>query len=221
MKMDSYIHVPVPGNHVIMISFPLFDVPDVISICTYHTVWIIAQIDGSHSKKTKHCDRAPPATIYNTTNLYLRVRSDALTKRTSVKMLFSFHNRSATPHKLPDGRWNCSVNYWDDFKMHLPCNLRSDCVHSEDEVGCPYSSDLCRIRDFSVAGKCFRYVETNSTYRVSWKQASSDCSKRGARLASLSAREIWSNVTWLLHLHKRYRKVYIGLKTASSFLSFM
>ncbi|XP_070186419.1 G-protein coupled receptor GRL101-like [Littorina saxatilis] len=84
LKMDSYIHVPVPGNHVIMISFPLFDVPDVISICTYHTVWIIAQIDGSHSKKTKHCDRAPPATIYNTTNLYLRVRSDALTKRTTV-----------------------------------------------------------------------------------------------------------------------------------------
>ncbi|PVD35471.1 hypothetical protein C0Q70_02434 [Pomacea canaliculata] len=60
--------------------------------------------------------------------------------RTGFRLSFSFHALSALPQQLRDGRWNCSVPHWPDFRLHFPCNLVSDCVGGEDEVDCPYTS---------------------------------------------------------------------------------
>ena len=218
--MNSFAHVAVPEGHVVMISFPLFAIPDTIAACIYHSVWIYVGGKTSADIVQKDCVPAPPPAVYNTTDVFVRLTSDDLIVRASLTMQFTFHNRTATPEKLQDGKWNCSVTFWSDFQLHFPCNFRSECVGHEDEVGCLYSSALCGAGDFSVAGKCFRYVRATGFY-MTWNEASEACSQRGARLASLNTRETWDNVTRLLHQHEQGRTAFIGLTSSSPVLPSM
>nr|KAG5710814.1 hypothetical protein BaRGS_026965 [Batillaria attramentaria] len=39
------------------------------------------------------------------------------------------------PKQLPDGKWNCSVPHWTQFRPHLTCNLELECAGGEDEQG--------------------------------------------------------------------------------------
>ena len=218
--MDSFVHMTVPEDHVVMISFPLFFLPNGIMPCSSHTFLIYVGGNSSADIVQKDCVPAPPPAVYNTTDVFVRLTSDDLIVRASLTMQFTFHNRTATPEKLQDGKWNCSVTFWSDFQLHFPCNFRSECVGHEDEVGCPYSSALCGAGDFSVAGKCFRYVRATG-FNMTWNEASEACSQRGARLASLNTRETWDNVTRLLHQHEQGRTAFIGLTSSSPVLPFM
>nr|KAG5687882.1 hypothetical protein BaRGS_008552 [Batillaria attramentaria] len=47
-------------------------------------------------------------------------------KHAGFKLTFSFHNQSALPQRLPDGKWNCSVPHWADFQQHFLCTLQYD-----------------------------------------------------------------------------------------------
>jgi hypothetical protein len=53
----------------------------------------------------------------------------------SFKMLYSFHPAIQSPVQLDNGRFNCSVDYYDAFSQHLHCNLEQECQHGEDETG--------------------------------------------------------------------------------------
>ncbi|PVD35477.1 hypothetical protein C0Q70_02440 [Pomacea canaliculata] len=87
------------------------------------------------------CDSdKPPISLYNVSKLYIQFKSGTLYPETGFRLYFSFHALSALPQQLMDGRWNCSVPHWPDFRLHFPCNLVSDCVGGEDEVDCPYTS---------------------------------------------------------------------------------
>ncbi|PVD35470.1 hypothetical protein C0Q70_02433 [Pomacea canaliculata] len=94
----------------------------------------------------------PPVSLYNVSKLYIHFKSVTLYPGTGFRLSFSFHALSALPQQLRDGRWNCSVPHWPDFRLHFPCNLVSDCVGGEDEVDCPYTShciqDRFRCDDF-------------------------------------------------------------------------
>nr|KAG5693900.1 hypothetical protein BaRGS_014341 [Batillaria attramentaria] len=68
-------------------------------------------------------------------------------KLSGFKFIFSFHNQSALPQRLPDGKWNCSVPHWADFQQHflcdgycmpvyVRCNDVYDCPGKEDEAAC-------------------------------------------------------------------------------------
>ncbi|PVD35472.1 hypothetical protein C0Q70_02435 [Pomacea canaliculata] len=85
------------------------------------------------------CDSHPPVSLYNVSKLYIHFKSLTY-PGTGFRLSFSFHALSALPQQLRDGRWNCSVPHWPDFRLHFPCNLVSDCVGGEDEVDCPYTS---------------------------------------------------------------------------------
>nr|KAG5698009.1 hypothetical protein BaRGS_005827 [Batillaria attramentaria] len=39
--------------------------------------------------------------------------------QSGFRLLFSFHNHTALPEMLPDGKWNCSVPYFADFQQHF------------------------------------------------------------------------------------------------------
>ena len=218
-RMDSFAHVTVPEGHVIMISFPVFSLPDTFLCCSSHVLRIyIGGNTSAHIVQMKYT--SPPPAIYNTTDLFVRLTSNDLTARASIQMQFTFHNRTATPEKLQNMKWNCSVTFWSEFQPHFPCNLIPECEGDEDEIGCPYTSESCGGGDFFVAGKCFRYVRPERRL-TSWNQASEGCSRHGARLAVFSSNEIWDTVSRLLHQYKHDTTAFIGLKSSSPSLPFM
>ena len=67
-------------------------------------------------------------------NKLINLLSDHVKYLRGFRLLFSFHNDSALPEQLPDGKWNCSVPFWPDFKQHLLCNFKvaphtTPCLH--------------------------------------------------------------------------------------------
>ena len=219
-QMESFAHVTVPEGHVIMISFPVFSFPETFSFSSSHVLRIyIGGNTSAHIVQINYISAQPP-TVYNTTDLFLRLTFYDLFARASVRMQFTFHKYTATPEKLLDEKWNCSVTFWSEFQPHFPCNFIPECEEYEDEIGCPYTSESCGRGDFFVAGKCFRYVRTKWRH-TSWNRASEGCSRHGARLAVFSSNEIWDTVSRLLHEYKHDTTAFIGLKSGSASLPFM
>nr|KAG5689452.1 hypothetical protein BaRGS_026013 [Batillaria attramentaria] len=54
-----------------------------------------------------------------TLTLIIGQRCLTLTLIIGQRYIFSFHNQSALPQRLPDGKWNCSVPHWADFQQHF------------------------------------------------------------------------------------------------------
>jgi len=151
---------------------------------------------------------APPAKIYNMTNLYLRFVTNDDLQYTGFRLQFSFHKESALPEQLSDGRWNCSVPHWPDFRQHLPCNLLNDCLEGQDELDCPYTSPLCGPGRFFMGGSCYSYVKM--TRPLTWHVASDACEILGAHLVSLNDATEWRAVTSMLRQYG-VKAAYTGL----------
>ena len=132
--------------------------------------------------------------------------------RVGFRFLFSFHNRSALLSRMSDGRWNCSVLHWADFLEHFPCDLETDCVHGEDELGCLYTNvSRCGAGAISMGESCYFYVISEND--VSWNDAMDICKKNDAQLASLNRPREWHDVMVVLGF--RAAAVYLGLRSAS------
>ena len=112
---------------------------------------------------------------------------------TGFKILFSFHNYSALPEKLPSGKWNCSVPHWSDFRQHFPCNAYPDCSLAEDEVDCPYTTDKCGL-GFITAGDTCHFLLLAPNISVSWYTGRAECLRRGARLSALNTEAEWEGI---------------------------
>ncbi|KAK7501680.1 hypothetical protein BaRGS_00007111 [Batillaria attramentaria] len=133
------------------------------------------------------------------------------------RLMFSFHNHSQVPQKLPDGKWNCSVPYWTEFQHHFPCDLVRDCEGGEDEIHCPYTTPRCGPGYVTAGGSCFLFVSVPSDVRISWDDASNECQRRGLQLASLNTPTEWDDVTRFtkkIDLQPRSWRIYIGLRSA-------
>ena len=127
-----------------------------------------------------------------------------------------------------EGQWNCSVPYWPDFKDHFVCNLVANCIHGEDEQHCPYTSASCPLTHFRAAGRCFRYVDPDST--LTWNEAGRLCGQGQGRsayssyLASFNTPEEWHEVTRLLRLRSlrlKTERVFVGLRYVGDALPMM
>ena len=64
-------------------------------------------------------------------------RKSSITRRPHMAVF----QMTSQPEQLRDGRWNCSVPFWPDFRFHLICNRNKECALEEDERECPYN--LC------------------------------------------------------------------------------
>ncbi|PVD35466.1 hypothetical protein C0Q70_02429 [Pomacea canaliculata] len=164
-------------------------------------------------------DTGVPVSLYNVSKLYIHFQSLTF-PRTGFRLDFSFHALSALPQQLSDGRWNCSVPHWPDFRLHFPCNLVSDCVGGEDEVDCPYTSHVCGPGFQSANGTCLQFVKTEDS--VSWETAAETCKSRGMLLMTANTPSEWEAFRdLLLRYFRDPHYVVYGLKPSSSSLPYM
>ena len=91
--------------------------------------------------------------VYNT-SLVIRFQGHSADSGRGFKLFYTFHSWSQSPQKLPNGMFNCSVLYYQDFKVHMHCNLQQECEGREDEGGhCPFSSSACN-GSLATKNKC-------------------------------------------------------------------
>ncbi|PVD24024.1 hypothetical protein C0Q70_14493 [Pomacea canaliculata] len=160
------------------------------------------------------CDsRQPPVSLYNVSKLHIHFRSVRLSPETGFRLFFSFHTLSALPQQLSDGRWNCSVPHWPDFRLHFPCNLVSDCVGNEDEEDCPYTGHVCGPGFLSANVTCLQFVKPFQD--VSWETAAETCKSRGLVLMTANTPAEWEATRDLL---RRYRQLWIGVDGIANYL---
>ena len=119
--------------------------------------------------------------------------------------------RSSTPEKLSDGRWNCTVPHWKDFKPHLACNLKTECAFGEDEQGCRHQT--CGKGGFMVQGQCYMLVHPNEP--LTYYEAKEGCASLGGFLASLNNRFEKDAVLQTLWTRHRYFGCHVGLAFAA------
>ena len=77
-------------------------------------------------------------------NCNVSIKLGIVNTQGSTYRIISLHplQKTSRPEKLSDGHWNCSVPFWSSFRTHFLCNRHRECVHGEDEQGCPYT--LCK-----------------------------------------------------------------------------
>ena len=136
-------------------------------------------------------------------------------RATGFRLLYSFHRQGQTPERGADGRWNCSVPFWDSIKDHFPCDMESECVGAEDETDCPYSSLLCEPGEFFLGHSCYTYVK--GTSKITWAFASAQCQIRRSHLVSFNDMGEWRGLMKLLRQYD-VKPAFVGLSTATQSL---
>ena len=159
LGMDSWLEIDVPMDHIVMISFVHIDLPPVSVESNLGAI-------GVYTGSLSECDRQqyidtkfrPDPEVYDTRALFVHFYTNQIPYDTrGFQMLFSIHNSSARPEKLSEGKWNCSVSFWSDFRQHFPCNLHGDCADGRDEEDCPYTSTSCGPERLSIGSRCCFY----------------------------------------------------------------
>ncbi|KAL8564143.1 hypothetical protein ACOMHN_017413 [Nucella lapillus] len=128
---------------------------------------------------------------------------------------FTYHRRSSAPQRLSDGKWNCTVAHWPDFRPHVACDLERHCAAGEDEAACPYTSPRCGPGLLAAGASCLQLTPLYGA--TSWTQAAELCRQRGMRLAALNSREKWRGVWRALQAMPcriRFLQLFIGLTSS-------
>ena len=236
---DGYSHYPVhvldnhtfhvPANHTIMISFQQFDLhsPGNASHCgplsDSVSLFLNTQGGGGGGGGGGGCGGGALSLVWRKCGLQsifplvfdrcltLVFYSDRNWSRTGFRMTFTIHKRRFSPRQLPDGKFDCSVPYYDDFQRHLHCNLFTECEKGEDENLCDYNKGACN-GSIAYKDKCYRYFDWSTA--ITWLDAFKECKKRGAELASLNTPTEWNAIENALDYGHRASVVFIGLRTA-------
>ena len=230
--MDSVVLVDVPLNHQVMLTFLHINLTGKRARCDTSRVtlrlykgsiregskfWQCGQLENfGYALKRK---LLPPAT-----NVYVQFRSGN-SQKTGFRLHFSIHNESATLNNVTSVLWNCSVPYFNDFRLHFPCDMVPQCVDREDEVHCPYTTDTCGPGFVTLGGRCLFYDNVlDDSAATSWRKLDFVCGQRGGRLASLRSRQDHQRL--IQYLEPRiavwgFFRIAIGLHTASLSLPHM
>ena len=146
-----------PDGLLIMISFEHFQMHWCL-IKNIHILWKNINTKQFEQKIVIRTDDVTETNIYQTTLLEILFFIHVLGPNACANILFSFHPKDRLPQKLSSGLYNCSVDdYW-RFQLHLDCNLKVECEDGRDEAGhCPFSSPACQGWVAS-GGKCYRFV---------------------------------------------------------------
>ena len=223
---DGYSHYPVhvldnhtfyvPPNHTIMISFQQFDLhsPSNSSDCDARysdSVSLFLETDTGQSLVWRKCGLQSIFPQVFNGSVTVVFFSDRNWSRTGFRMTFTIHKRRFSPRQLPNGKFDCSVSYYQDFQRHLHCNLLSECQKGEDEHLCAYNNGACN-GSIAFESKCYKYFDWSKA--ITWTDAFNECKKRGAELASLNTPEEWNAIENALDYGHRASVVFIGLRTA-------
>ncbi|KAK7453167.1 hypothetical protein BaRGS_00039650 [Batillaria attramentaria] len=225
-NMDSWLRLEVPADHVVMLSVNEMDIDMThkhSNDCKGDIFKLYLERNRSKTLLWELCHRELPAPIVLEAEfLHAHFISDSLENRETEKgarLTFTFHNVTARPSRVePSGKWNCSVPFWADFRQHLPCNLVPDCVHSEDEMACPYTTDECGPGFIMAGGSCFIFLTHEK--KISWEDAADECRKRDAYLAILHTEGEWEELTESLSVRNSkldLEGTLIGLRSLESF----
>lgn len=219
-NMDSWARVDVPVNHAVMISFPGHELASPVLRKKGQDCFIKLYAGGNSSSHmlwewcgVRYSGYEEPFTpsLLHTDVLWLHAYSRQIPTRMGFRMLFSFHNRSSLPQRLPDGTWNCSVPHWSDFRQHLPCDLQAQCAGREDEAECPFVSEECGERQYSLGGQCYLYVIPDQP--TTMLDAASQCRRHGGHLVSPHTPQKWNDLMELLSWGS-YTLHYLGLRNS-------
>ena len=227
--MDSVVLVDVPPNHQVMLTILHLNLTGRRARCDTSKVTLaVYQGNVSENRKFWQCGRPennkfnlkrelfPPAT-----SAYLQFRSGN-SQKTGFRLHFSIHKESAIIPSPTDLFWNCSVPYFNDFRLHFPCDMIPQCEDKEDEVPCPYTTDTCGVGFVTLGDRCFFY--DSKPVGSSWRDMEFVCGQRGGRLASLRSRQDHEKLVQYLQVRVAswgFYKLVIGLHTASLSLPYM
>ena len=123
------------------------------------------------------------------------------------------------PVRLSNGKWNCSVPHWEEYRTHFDCNLLTECTDEEDERSCPYSG-RCGVGYITTKRSCFFLVQTPFSGAY-WTKAAKICRSRGSHLASVTTLDERNAVTRALRMRTEINDVAVGLTTAPASLPSM
>ncbi|KAK7490075.1 hypothetical protein BaRGS_00018775, partial [Batillaria attramentaria] len=205
--------VVVPPGHVIMVSLLTTEINTMMYLfkSTTQPYFDIYDRCGKESLLWISCHMyRPPPALLHTDSIHVYFSSDDETmdyrRDMGFMLVFSFHNLSAMPQWVEGrNRWNCSVPYWSDFRLHFPCNLETDCINGEDERDCPYTNDTCGEGRITVGARCYLYLPGKT---ISWNEAASECYKRDGYLASLNTDEEYEQVLKVLN-HRDWDELHV------------
>ncbi|KAK7474547.1 hypothetical protein BaRGS_00034192 [Batillaria attramentaria] len=221
-NMDSCVTVDAPPLHFIMTSFLVIDL---------ETGWFLGSGDVITLIKGENCvgEEAwrstvgyiglPEERLIQMNVMSIRFESDSQVEETGFRFFFSFHSQSALPQRLPDGKWNCSVPHWCDFKQHFLCTVKPECAGDEDAVFCLSAEDTCGHGAVLSGQKCFTYIVGSDVLpkvelnRTSWFAAREECAKRGMRLPNLETMMEQFLLSRILNV-VNFEYFYIGLDMA-------
>ena len=204
--------VQVPPERTIMTSLDIFE-----AMCDQqvHLAW---REDREILPERKHIFKKlldVSINLHRTTALQIHFLLYSVSHDTPscVKLLFSFHPESRVPLKLNSGLYNCTVNHYWRFQLHLHCNTKVECEDGRDESEhCPYSSPACQGWVASY-GKCYQRF---SFARNRHLEAIDHCKKHGSHLASIKTGEE------LVDFRKFFQGAFmIGLQSGLYYISFM
>ncbi|KAL8570306.1 hypothetical protein ACOMHN_011327 [Nucella lapillus] len=222
---DGYSHYPVhvldnhtfyvPPDHTIMISFHQFDLHsrnNTVDCDSRYSdsVSLYKVTEDQQTLLWKKCGLQsifPQVFDHNITLVFF---SDRNWSRTGFRMTFTIHKRRFSPQQL-NGKFDCSVPYYDDFQRHLYCNLFTECQKGEDEHLCPYNKGACN-GSIAFEDKCYQYFDWSKA--ITWTDAFNECKKRDSELASLNTPREWNAIENALDYGHRASVVFIGLRTA-------
>ena len=217
-NMDSWARLTMPANNSVMVSFRYLDIEgSYYDSCEYDSLTVYARDDDTSSNTVElvlcNDKRVPKPLVFHTSLLTFHFVSDSNVEYTGFKMLFTFHHESVLPEKTGDGTWNCSVEHWPHFQLHLNCNLVEECYAAEDESNCTDLVGSCGRGQFHIGGSCYSFVEEDR--QVTWNEAAYECSRRDAYLASLNNHQEWDDVMSIIS-DLTEDPVYFGLLASGS-----
>ena len=229
--MDSVVLVNVPPNHQGMLTILHLNLTGHRARCDTSKV-TLAVYQGSMSENSTFWQCGRPEQWENIlkrrflplgTGFYVQFRSWN-SQKTGFRLHFSIHKQSAIITNATDLSWNCSVPYFNDFRLHFPCDMVPQCVDREDELHCPYTTDTCGPGFVTLGGRCLFYDAITGPVGASWRQLEFVCGERGGRLASLRSRQDHDRLVQYLEDRVAvwgFYKLLIGLHTASLSLPHM
>ncbi|KAL8597265.1 hypothetical protein ACOMHN_051576 [Nucella lapillus] len=219
-SMDSCVTLHVPPDHVTMVSLVSMDVQMARNNmdCTDSlALYRGANCTGSRQDEGRVICRAQDLapTLLTTDALSLRFTSNQRVVRTGFRVLYTFHEQSEEPVRLPGGKWNCSVPFYSSFQRHFTCIAQSFCADGRDKVSCPKEEeDLCGPTLVTFGGSCYRLFQPLEA--TSWTKASQTCSNYGGGLAVLNTPSTLARAAHFITDTAVNKHVFVGLRIASS-----
>ncbi|KAK7466739.1 hypothetical protein BaRGS_00037181, partial [Batillaria attramentaria] len=219
-NMDSCVTLYSPRSHDIMTSLLAFD----LGGSSFSHNLIMTQTEKCKYTESAELLSFSEHRLIHSEAISVRFRSGYFSQHAGFKLTFSFHNQSALPQRLPDGKWNCSVPHWADFQQHFLCTLYPECAGGEDDVVCFSRQDECGLLVVFPKKKCFAYVESNDLSsqlnmsdlprKISWLEAREVCANRKMRLPSFETEQEHSVFYRVLNvLPDSTMTFYIGLES--------